>query len=277
MSNKANTTNVTQRFDAWGNKIAGAVNIPQYGYTGREPDETELVYYRARYYDPAFGIFTQRDPIGLQGGINQYSYVNGNPVNFVDPMGLQPADPMTGANPTSYPVNGYTDAINWYVASDNSQLSDTAVLQSPPTAAYEFGRNVIYDYGDYYELRSDGSRSWRNNNPGNLITSRFSSANGSIGAAGGFAVFPDYDIGVDALTSLLQTQTYQSLTVNQAISRFAPPSENNTSNYQNYIQAQTDLNPSVRLNTLSTQQINNIATTIQRMEGWRPGQISILP
>lgn len=79
----------TKRFDAWGNTIATSGNaIPQYGYTGREPDETGLVFYRARYYDPTIGRFTQRDPIGLKGGINQFAYVGGNPVNYLDPSGL---------------------------------------------------------------------------------------------------------------------------------------------------------------------------------------------
>jgi RHS repeat-associated protein len=81
----------TQRFDAWGNAVASSgTPISQYGYTGREPDATGLMYYRARYYSPDVGRFTQSDPIGLNGGINFYSYVGGNPVNLKDPTGLCP-------------------------------------------------------------------------------------------------------------------------------------------------------------------------------------------
>jgi len=40
----------------------------------------------------AAGPSTQRDPIGLAGGINQYGYAGGDPVNFSDPFGLCPDD-----------------------------------------------------------------------------------------------------------------------------------------------------------------------------------------
>ena len=50
--------------------------------------ETGLHYNMFRYYDPATGRYITADPIGLSGGLNLYSYVNGNPVNAVDPLGL---------------------------------------------------------------------------------------------------------------------------------------------------------------------------------------------
>lgn len=44
---------------------------------------------RARYYDPATGTFISADPLGSLGsGQNLYGYVGGDPVNFVDPLGL---------------------------------------------------------------------------------------------------------------------------------------------------------------------------------------------
>lgn len=49
-----------------------------------------VVYMRARYYDPAIGRFISEDPTGFGGGdVNLYAYVGGNPINGVDPNGLQ--------------------------------------------------------------------------------------------------------------------------------------------------------------------------------------------
>ncbi len=60
-----------------------------YLFQGREYDkETNLYYYRARYYDPIMGRFLQTDPMGYEDSMNLYQGFNMNPVNFMDPFGL---------------------------------------------------------------------------------------------------------------------------------------------------------------------------------------------
>ena len=85
-------------------------------YTGRENDLTGVYYYRARYFDPVLKRFISADPIGLGGGINQYGYVRGNPLRFVDPRGLATTivinnnDPVMGTH-TGLVVGSGKDAV----------------------------------------------------------------------------------------------------------------------------------------------------------------------
>jgi RHS repeat-associated protein len=61
-----------------------------YVFTGRRLDpETGFYYYRMRYIDPGEGRFIGRDPIAYHDGPNLYAFVQSNPINLLDPGGLQ--------------------------------------------------------------------------------------------------------------------------------------------------------------------------------------------
>jgi RHS repeat-associated protein len=53
-------------------------------------EQTFTQFRRNRFYDPVTGRFTQADPIGLAGGVNDYGFAAGDPVNYSDPFGLCP-------------------------------------------------------------------------------------------------------------------------------------------------------------------------------------------
>ncbi len=68
--------------------VAFAENKIRRGTRGFCADaETQNYYVRNRYYLPTLGRWLTRDPIGYQGGINLYEYVQSSPVANVDPEG----------------------------------------------------------------------------------------------------------------------------------------------------------------------------------------------
>ena len=77
-------------YDTFGQIVAeqGLLDNP-YTFTARENDrESDLYYYRARYYDPTVGRFLSEDPLGFgSGDLNPYRYVFNNALNLDDPSG----------------------------------------------------------------------------------------------------------------------------------------------------------------------------------------------
>ena len=78
-------------FDPFGNVVADIGLITNnLRFPGQYFDkETGLNYNGNRYYNPTMGRYTQPDPVGLMGGMNRYAYVEDNPINAIDPLGLK--------------------------------------------------------------------------------------------------------------------------------------------------------------------------------------------
>jgi RHS repeat-associated protein len=84
----------TTVYDAFGAARGQSSLSTQFGYTNEQADEEiGLIFLRARFYDPEDGRFISPDTFPASTfdttTLNRYVYVRNNPVNLVDPMGLQ--------------------------------------------------------------------------------------------------------------------------------------------------------------------------------------------
>lgn len=139
-----------------------------------------------------------------------------------------------------------------------------ARLLAPKTVVYidAQGREI---------LREAGSRSWRNNNPGNIRKGNFANMAGAIGDDGAFAIFPASAIGFDAIVSLLRSNSYNNLSLRDAVFRYAPPNENDSAQYATFLTQETGIQGNAILSSLGINDIRKIAKIIQKIEGWHEG------
>ena len=99
--NSSGTVVASSKYDEFGipetdsEYTAGTADLRPHGYVGglgvrNDWDSSGLHYMRQRYYDPGLARWLSQDPIGFAGGLNRYAGMANNPVNVVDPSGLQP-------------------------------------------------------------------------------------------------------------------------------------------------------------------------------------------
>ena len=75
-------------YDAYGTLSASSGTLSHLGYAGQYTDtESGILYLRRRNYDPSTGQFLEKDPLAQRTRL-PYGYVNGSPLNSIDPSGL---------------------------------------------------------------------------------------------------------------------------------------------------------------------------------------------
>ncbi len=117
----------TYSYDAFGFLIQGDLTgSSDFGYLSNQHDPTSSLYnYGYRDYNPKLARFTTIDPI--RAGHNWFAYCNGDPVNFVDLLGLEAGDKLAEvSNGVATPVGEtWNDAQNVTSTWGNRKSFDT--------------------------------------------------------------------------------------------------------------------------------------------------------
>lgn len=130
------------------------------------------------------------------------------------------------------------------------------------------------------EIRTGLMRGERNNNPGNIVKGELWQGLAIDQPDSRFATFTDPVYGIRALakTLLSYQRRYGINTVAQAISRWAPSTENDTGAYVGAVASEIGVSPNQQLNFADPQILSALATAIIRHENGRviydPGLIA---
>lgn len=204
----------TQDYDAFGNVVikdtasssllsAGNGEV-DYGFSTKPEDqETGLLYYGHRYYDPVIGRWPSRDPIEEEGGLNLYGFVKNRTLNGYDYLGME----IVWHTKYFLPVSGKA-RMNGYMAQVDSNLKrimkNLDIILITDMAVIGDQERTWFSYANFLEVgsRSNGDTSLKyileyKSNPINpvLITDSFTDV--------GYA-YPDLGIIVQTQDSPLR-------------------------------------------------------------------------
>jgi len=136
---------------------------------------------------------------------------------------------------------------------------------------------VAHVFRDSEGMRTGGPPSWAGCNPGNIVVGSFTDSHGAYPGAFiyRFAVFPDDETGMAAIVSLLRTNTYSSLSILDAMKKYAPSGDgsNNPQVYAQQIANAIGKPTSTIVGTLSDDELAVYADAIKQVEthGTAPG------
>lgn len=174
-------------------------------------------------------------------------------------------------------------SVDGLVGKDTLRALDAALLRlDGPSAfvravAHTDPRRVEYfDANNRRQTKTGGTRSWRNNNPGNIMCGAFTNAHGAIGCDENTqptaAIFPSLEVGRAAQIALLRDEAYQRLTVGRALDRWTGQ-ENHTS-YRDCVGGKSGILMERQMASLSGEELASLAKAMQHCEGFTEGTIS---
>jgi RHS repeat-associated protein len=155
----------TYTYDAFGKPIASTGTlINPFQYTAREFDpETNLYFYRARYFDQNIGRFISEDPSNFAGDKNFYAYTGNNPVLYIDPSGLVR---YNHGPPRTVPVSGDTAIALQCLENCLKCITNNPALNLLVTGGPEFSGHTT---NSWHKWNQAVDISYRNNLQGNDV------------------------------------------------------------------------------------------------------------
>lgn len=214
---------------------------------------------------------------GFMSGIGSLLQILGGGMSMAGPMGFNILRQLFGSNNSSTEPSTTGSSAGTSTGTQGTPTSEKPIKKVVSSKPGEITVETI----DGMLQKRVGAANWRMNNPGNLRPTEWSRrlpgvvGVGNAGPSGDFLVFDTKRSGDAAKEQLLFSDStrYRNLNIAQAMYTYAPPTENNTQAYINAITEATRAGPGTMLRDLNTGQRAAMLSAIQRMEGFKPGQI----
>ena len=201
----------------------------------------------------------------------------------------------------SYSIGVTVATVPGEVVTGNNSFSTALTIVAPLSGGYTFAQRDALGWTDYYnynggnilEVReTSGHLSWGNNNPGNVTyiqgaegTTWYKLAIGLYPSPNGhtYYIYPDYATGVQAAIALLQTSTYRTQSIDNALQTWTGLAQDKTlptyakelvdlHGYQSVVDKALALPGSTPVGTLTQAQLYILVDKgIKIAEGWLAG------